>query len=204
MFKKPFATVNSKVFTLNKSKSKFVNIALANELGFQPCIQIEGVKNDCVSFSETEWAEFLKYSGIITNYFYSSQVPAIINGTTFTVSFEKFKDIKVIRIEDRRGNYVYLGEESICQLLMLLPLIEYRVEILKKQQFQSYFNAQLMGVKNNSGDICQQLLNSIFPSVTSHNDVNSENISTLMEVIYLWPELCTPASFSMNYYNVFQ
>lgn len=202
--KKEFITLNSKQYPLNKSNSKHVSIALACEFGFQPCIVLGGFKSDRVIFSEYEWKDFLNFQGVLSNYFYTQQVPEAINAAAFSISFEKFKEVKVLKIQDNRSGCIYLAEESFCTLLMLLPLIEYRVDILKKNKFETYFKDQLKSVKANSGDVCQQLLNYIYPLP----NLGCENISTLMEVLFLHPQLCilpnsTP-NYSLNFYNVLQ
>lgn len=172
--------LNEKRYFLNKSRSKYVFIALSYDYGFQPCIALGGNKSNPVVFTEFDWKEFTKYSGILTNYFYSTGHFDPISTTAFTITFESYNDIKYIRVEDRQSNFICFGNESLCQLWQLLPLVDYRTEMLKRQDFQKYFNSQLNGATKKDGDICQQILNTISPSTNP----GSENVSTMMELLY--------------------
>lgn len=177
--------VNEKTYHLNKSKSKFVTVGLAYDFGFQPCITFSGNKSKTLLLSEYEWKELLQYQGLLTNYFYTQEVTAPLTTSALTISFENYNDVKYIKLEDRHNSYVCFGIESVCQLWMLLPLIEYRLDMLRKQDFQNYFNCKLNIAVNKNGDIYQQIINVI--SAASNPD--SENVSTMMELLFQHPNL---------------
>lgn len=178
-------TVNERKFHLNKSKSKYLGVGLAYELGFQPCLIFSGNKTRPVVLSELEWRDLLQFQGLLTNYFYSGETFLPLSTPAFTVSFESYNEVKYIKLEDKHNNYICFGLESISQLWLLLPLIDYRLNILKKQDFQNYFNSKLSIAQSKNGDICQQILNVIAPA----NNPGSENVSTMMELVYQHPGL---------------
>lgn len=177
--------VNEKTYPLNKSKSKFVTVGLAYDFGFQPSITFSGNKTKTLQMNEYEWKELLQYQGVLTNYFYTRDVTPPITTSSLNISFENYNDVKYIKLEDRQNSSVCLGIESICQLWMLLPLIEYRLEMLRKQDFQNYFNCKLNIAANKNGDVCQQIMNVISPT----KNPGSENVSTMMELVIQHPNL---------------
>lgn len=177
--------VNERKFHLNKSKSKHVSVGLAYDLGFQPCLTFSGNKTRPVVLSEFEWRDFLQYQGVLTNYFYSRESFAPLSTPAFTVSFETYNEVKYIKLENKQNDYICFGIESIAQLWLLLPLIDYRLNILKHQDFQNYFNSKLSLAQSKNGDVCQHILNVIAPA----NNPESENVSTMMELVYQHPGL---------------
>lgn len=192
--------VNERKFHLNKSKSKHVSVGLAYDSGFQPCITLTGNKTRPIVFSENEWRDFLQYQGLITNYFYCRETFAPLIASSFTLSFENHNDVKYMKLEDKHNDYICFGIESIAQLWVLLPLIDYRLDILKKQDFQNYFTSKLSLAHSKNGDICQQVLNVIAPT----NNPGSENVSTMMELVYQHP--CLPDFINkcnLHYYTLY-
>lgn len=176
---------NEKTYHLNRSKSKYVTVGLAYDTGFQPCITFSGNKTKPLVLREEEWQELLQYQGVLTNYFYTRDACASLATSAITVSFESYNEVKYIKLEDKRNNYICLGVESICQLWTLLPLIDYRITMLRRQDFQNYFYSKVNNISNKNGDVCQQIINSLAYA----NNPGSENISTMMELIYQHPNL---------------
>lgn len=195
--KKPLdpVIVNEKRFHLNKSKSKFVAVGLSYDFCFKPCITFSGNKTRPVLFNEFEWRDLLQYQGLLTNYFYSREVFAPIITSTFTLNFETYNDVKYIKLEGKNDSYICFGIESITQLWLLLPLIDYKLNMLKKQDFQTYFNTKVTIAHSRDGDIYQQILNDIAPSTNQ----GSDNIATIMELVYQHPDL---PDFLSNNYNL--
>lgn len=177
--------INEKTYHLNKSKSKYVTVGLAYESGFQPCITFSGKKSRPLVLSEEEWQDLLQYQGLITNYFYTREAFTSVTTSSLTVSFESYQDVKYIKLEDKQNNYLCFGIESICQLWTLIPLIEYRIAMLRRQDFHNYFYARVNAVQEKNGDICQQIINSL----SHHTNPGSENVSTMMELVYQYPTL---------------
>lgn len=178
-------TVNERKFHLNKSKSKYVSVGLSYDLGFQPCITFSGNKTRPVVLTEFEWRDFLQYQGLLTNYFYCRESFTPLTTPAFTISFESYNDVKYIKLENKQGDYICFGTESIAQLWLLIPLIDYRLNTLKRQDFQNYFNTKLAAAQNKNGDVCEQILNVVAPL----NNPDSENVSTMMELVCQHPSL---------------
>lgn len=158
---------------------------MSYDFGFQPCLTFSGNKTKPVVLNEYEWKELLQYQGVLTNYFYSPETFAPLSTQALTISFENYNEVKFVKFEDKQNNYICFGIESLTQLWLLIPLIDYRLNFLKKQDFQSYFNSKLINAQGKTGDLCQQILNSI----STVNSPCSENVSTMMELIYQHPNL---------------
>lgn len=192
--------VNQKSYHLNKSKSKHVTVGLAYDFGFQPCLTFSGNKCKPVVLNENEWRDLLQFQGILTNFFYSLEKFTTLSTQALTITFEHYNDVKFVKLEDKRNNYICLGIESLSQLWVLIPLIDYRLNFLKKQDFQNYFNSKLINVQGKPGDLCQQIINSI----STVNCPCSENVSTLMELVYQHPNLPEFSSRSdLHYYPTY-
>lgn len=181
---KPLVTLGERRFYLNNSRSKFVGVSLSQDFGFTPCIQISGDKNNQVVFTETEWEEFLTHQGIITNYFYSDDNLDAIDVGKFFLEFKQLPYCKTIKIS-RQNSSVYLAHDSICTLWELLPLISYRINMLKNQQFTTYFKILKNGLRNMDGDIINNAWNLLSPE----NNPNNENLSTILEFLSTYPHL---------------
>lgn len=176
--------IGERKYNLNKSKSKFVSVGLAYNFGFTPSIQLSGNKNNQIVFDESEWNHLLSYQGIITSYLYSNDKTEAINAGKFSLQFEQFSNIRVIKIlKDNR--YIYLGYETVCKLWELLPLVKYRIEMLKRQQFANYFKILQKGLQNQVGNVFVNALNILRPQ----ENPNSENVSIVMELIHMYPEV---------------
>lgn len=168
-------------FSLNKSKSKFVVIGLSGD-DFEPCIQISGTKGDEVAFNESEWKLFLDQQGIISNYFYSNDAFDELNTDSFRLEFKVFTFSKAMQII-KNGSSVYLACETVSALWNFLPLIEYRCDILKKQQFRSYFH-----IIQKAFQSTQDPVSSVFKFLEPEENKNSENVSMVMEFLLSEPE----------------
>lgn len=171
---------------MNNSKSKYVTVGLSYDFQFQPCITLGGNKTFPIVLSEFDWKELLQYQGLLANYFHSEESFPSEDFSSFTISFEKYNDNKFIKIKNRRGNYVCIGSESLTQLWSIVPLINFRFDSLKKLDFQKYFNTKLSATSFRNGDICQQILTAAVPTATNND---TENVNTIMELVYLHPTL---------------
>lgn len=187
LFKKSDSVVLSgRRFYLNKSKYKYVIVGLACDNNYKPCIKISGSKGGEIIFDESEWNHFLSYQGIITNYLYSNDKIDMIDDGRLSLEFIQLPYAKIVKVTKDNSN-ICLTYESICTLWNILPLITYRINILKNQQFDNYFKILHRSLQNGDGDgdIVINALNLIQPQ----ENTNSENVSTVMELIYMFPEI---------------
>lgn len=182
--KKEFVVLGERLFSLNKSKSKNVSVGLAYEYGYAPCIKLSGNRGDIIIFDENEWNHFLSYQGVITNYLYSNHKEESVNTSKFCIDFQQISYARIIKIS-KNNSAVYLGYESVCKLWELLPLIRYRIDFVKRQQFSNYFRVLQKGLENQSGNVFTNTLNALRPQ----DNPNSENLSTVMEFIYMYPDV---------------
>lgn len=182
--KSDLVVIGERKYQLNKSKSKFVSTGLSYDYWYAPCIKLTGNRLDTIIFEESEWNDFLRYQGIITNYLYTNDKAEQIDAENFTIQFEKISYSRVIKIV-KNNSYIYLGYESICKLWEALPLIKYRIEMLKRQQFASYFKIVQNGLQRQSGDVFENAMNLLKPLENCNND----NVCMLMELIYIYPEI---------------
>lgn len=150
--------------------------------------------------NEYEWKDLLQYQGVLTNYFYSPETFATLSTQALTITFENYNEVKYVKFEDKQNNYICFGIESLTQLWLLVPLIDYRLNFLRKQDFQTYFNSKLIIAQGKTGDLSQQILNSI----STVNSPCCENVSTMMELIYQHPNLPDFSSkFTLQYYPTY-
>lgn len=193
--KQQLILLNQKRYHLNKSCAKYVSIGLSYEDGFQPCITLNSCKAPPVVFCEYDWREFLTHRDQMENYFYCSTYFDPICTPGFKISFEQFNDVKCVRVEDKRGYYIWLAMDSLNQLIKLLPLLDYRIDMLKRQDFLKYYQSQLAVARSErGGDIAKTILMKLSPSTNP----NLENVSTMMEILLQYPYL---PDFESKYYD---
>lgn len=177
--------INGKTYFLNNSCSKYINIGL--NVDFSTCIELgTRASSGSIVLSEDAWNNLQQHRSIITGYFFSTgyfDVPLRFNN--FTLYFEKIDDINVIKIKHDNNHYIYLGCESVQKLWDLIPLIEYRLDMLNKQQFDKYFDTLKNNVCNQQGD----LLTNVFNIISPHQNPNKENISTILELLLIYPQI---------------
>jgi hypothetical protein len=176
--------IGERKFHLNKSRTKFLSIGLAHDFNYEPFVKLSGNKCDVILFNREEWKYFLTYQGIVTNYFCSNDLMDSIETENFRVDFEQVQNSRVVKIS-KNNSYIYLGYETICNLWERTPLIEYRLDILERLQFTNYFKIVQKGLQTYAGNIFDNALNLLQPS----KNRNSENVSMIMELIYLYPKI---------------
>lgn len=177
-------TLNGKVYYLNKSQSKYVNIGLHSN-NFSPCLQFGGSKCKPVMFSEEDWRCLLQYQGIITNYLYSHECSFDpIKTKNFTITFDMFEESPVIKVT-QNDFYVVFGSQSIFCLWQIIPLIDYRIDILKRQNFNDYFHVLASNLRNYEGSA---LLDKVFKVMSTNQIPDSENVSTVLELLHMYPD----------------
>lgn len=192
--------VNEKKYYLNNSKSKHITVGLSYDFGFQPCVTLGGNRIiNPIILSEADWKELELYQSMLTTYFYCCEKPKLVTLTSVSIDFGTLSNNnKFIKIIDKQGNYICLGLETFTQLRCILPLIDFRLNSLRKLNFQNYFNSKLAMINDKTGDICQKILCSMNPAAEG----DSENDVTIMELLYLYPGLPDFINHcSMPYYS---
>lgn len=182
--KNDLVVLGERIYKLNKSKCKFISTGLSYDMCYTPCVKMSGNKNDVIVFDENEWAQFITNESIITNYLYSNDKVEPIRAGSFSIYFEQISASRVIKIW-KNNSHVYLGFESICKLWELLPLVKYRVDMIKRLQFANYFKIVQKGLQRQGGNVFENVKNLLPPSENS----NSENFGMLMELMYIYPDV---------------
>lgn len=182
--KKEVVVIGEKRYHLNKSRSKFVSVGLCRNFGYEPCIKLMGNKNDVLVFTEEEWRDLLKYQGVITNYLYANAATEPLNTEYCSIFFEQISSTRVIKIW-KNNSSIYLGYETICNLWEILPIINYRIDMLKIQQFKTYFKVFQKGMQSQSGNIFHNATTVLKCSETCP----TENVCLLQELVYLYPAI---------------
>lgn len=178
--------INGKQYHLNNSRTKFVNIGLDLYNDFVPCIELGSKSVGSVILSEEDWKYLLQHQGTITSYFFSNgyfDVPIRFNN--LTIYFDKIDEYNVLKIKHDDNRYIYFGCESICKLWDLIPVIDYRIEMLKKQHFDKYYNTLKTNLMKQPGD----LLTNVFNDVSPKQNPNNENINTMLELLTVHPNV---------------
>lgn len=178
--------LNARILNLNKCGSKYIGVGLS--ANFEPCVKIGGNKG-FITLAENEWKLLLDYQGCILNHFYSQgDCMDVIEFEGVKIFFEEL-DLQgdTVRLTKffKNNHFVYLGLETVCNLWQLLPLINNRIDALKKQQFGKYFNTFRTSLTRDYGD----MVNTVFNVLMSRNNQCNENDSTMMELVLLYPNL---------------
>ena len=177
--------LNSKLYCLNSSASKFICVGLSLD-DLCPKIQFGNQKGYNIIISEEEWRNLLKNQGVIANYFYSTYGDHFpLNIGDVVIYFEKINECPVIKFKKCNGDYIYFSRETIEKLWEIQELIDYRIIILKKQDFEKYFNVFQTSLMNNSMDLLTNVYNVLSPS----QNLNSENVSTMLEILVMYPSV---------------
>ncbi|KAF5285184.1 hypothetical protein FQA39_LY16734 [Lamprigera yunnana] len=113
--------LNQTIYYLNKSKSKCISIRLYYPFEFASVVKIFGSSKRYVTFKEKEWIQFNKQQKNINKYFQTCDMmwkPRQIGSKTLT--YEMIEEKKILRIQNKCGNEVYLGYESVSEKYSLL------------------------------------------------------------------------------------
>ena len=107
-----------------------------------------------IILNEREWQELLENQGILINYFLSDMQSG--NQTlpllSKNIAFQTFNGIKLIKIEGE-GCGVYLARKSMFELWYIVPLIQLKLDMLKRQQFVEFYYSVLRGILNIPGNM---------------------------------------------------
>lgn len=175
--------VNGKAYYLNKSQSKYVTVGLTLS-DFSPSLLFGGINCKTIVLSEEDWNSLLKYQDVITNYFDTcNSLLGPIEERNFIITFEKMRDIPIIKFK-HNDQHIFLGNQSVFHLWQIIPIIEYRLDILRRQKFNTYFNNLISNIGNHQ----ENILDRVFSAVSSNQNPNSENVSTMLELLHIYPE----------------
>lgn len=169
---------------LNKSKYKFVSVGLSYDLCLAPYVRISGEKENYVTFSETEWDDFITYQKIIDNNLHCGYPTESIDGRGFYAEFMVFSNCTITKII-KNNTCIYLSNNSIATLWRVLPLIKYTLGMFRRLEFANYFKVLQRELQYSEGDIISNALNIL------NLDENpcSQNINTALEFICSYPEV---------------
>uniref|UniRef100_A0A6P7HGY5 Uncharacterized protein LOC114348594 n=1 Tax=Diabrotica virgifera virgifera TaxID=50390 RepID=A0A6P7HGY5_DIAVI len=135
-------------FYLNPSNSKFVSVCLAHELNFEPVVVISGNKQDRVLFSEPEWLNFLSHKSVIDSFMAGNPQQSINDGKV-QLEFMHLPHMSVVKVTNGESQII-LGANSIVSLWTTLPIVNYLLETLKKENFISSLKILKTGVDSNN------------------------------------------------------
>uniref|UniRef100_A0A6P7G1Z4 Uncharacterized protein LOC114336799 isoform X1 n=1 Tax=Diabrotica virgifera virgifera TaxID=50390 RepID=A0A6P7G1Z4_DIAVI len=171
-------------YYLNNSNTKYVSISLSVDHNYMPVIAISGCKNDCVVFNEKQWCEFLSFKQNI-DIFLNNGPPHDdpIDATQFNIEFKEFQQSRALKI-CTGDSCVFLGAKSVESLWRYIPIIQGRLEILKKQEFTNSLKILQAGVRG-VVDISSSAMQVLEPI----KHINSEMYSIFLEIVYKFPEL---------------
>lgn len=178
--------LNSKICYINNSFSKYVNVGLSI-IDFKPRILLGGQNGFHIIFTEENWKKFLGLQGVIANYFHSflpNTSPIQFDG--FTVYFENNNGYFLIKIQSSNGHYIRLAKETVDKLWNIEELINYRITILRKQDFEKYFN--LFQIQLELLNPLSNIIETIYNVINPIQNTNSENVSTMLEMVCLYPK----------------
>lgn len=175
--------LNQTIYALNKSNSKIIAIGLSPENDMKPIIKIKGSKyQQCLVLNEADLESLSKHRFSILSYFYSpgEKWEPIIE-RNYAIDFTWINKKKIAEIRNKKGIEVLLGYESVSELWELLPLINYKMHMLKKQRFDDYYDSI---IKNNRLSVCNVFTN-INNTIGQHDN---ENVFCMMEMMQFFPD----------------
>ena len=164
---------------LNKSRCKAVITAF--DESFNPMINIVG-PNHSVILNVEEFSKLIGEEGVLLNYFNTGDetwTPVKYDG--LELQFQVISGNRVIKMIDGRQNVLYLAQKSFEELYALKPLIYYRLDLLKQQNFQSFYFDVLRGTVRINGDV-EQYIKAKLSSM-----VKNINALSMLEVLHVLP-----------------
>lgn len=173
--------LNATSYPLNKSRTKFISVGLCSYGSFAPAVVIYGQKGDWMFLDQTEWKALVENQGVICNYFSSGGFyPQLcVNLSSMkTIAFVTVAKKKVIVLQQRGGPEVYLGSESLSECWELLPLLEYKMELLQSHEFGKFYSSLINGVWSMPGNIKDNIENVLYGL-----DLKSDNVVCIREML---------------------
>lgn len=180
------ALLNETVYYINKSKSKWVAVGFGLENHYKPVIKLAGQKNNqYVIFNEYQWASFLNNQGIILSFIYSNNFGYhSIRENDYELHFVFIDGSRILQIKQAGGNEIFLGGDSINELISLTNIIKYRFDMLMAQDFSKYYNILISAVSLKNGD----LIKNVYDIVSPTTNINSENVCCVLEMLNIYSD----------------
>ncbi|KAF5278194.1 hypothetical protein FQA39_LY18382 [Lamprigera yunnana] len=170
--------LNQTIYYLNKSKSKWISVGLYYPFEFASVVKIFGRSKQYVIFKEEEWIQFHEQRENINKYFQTFDMmwkPRQIDSKT--LMFEMIEEKKILKIEDMSGNEVYLGWESVSEVL------RYRLSYSSGSNFKYFYEDVIRAVAEMSGDVKINIYN-----IINRLSEKSDDVCCMLEVLLFMPE----------------
>ncbi|KAF5302141.1 hypothetical protein FQA39_LY10476 [Lamprigera yunnana] len=103
--------------------------------------------------------------------------------STKTLTFEIIEEKKILKIEDMSGNEVYLGWESVSEVLSLESVLKYRLSYCSGSSFKHFYEDVIRAVAEMSGDLKINIYN-----IINRLSEKSDNVCCMLEVLLFMPE----------------
>ncbi|KAF5301325.1 hypothetical protein FQA39_LY10723 [Lamprigera yunnana] len=145
--------LNQTIYYLNKSKSKWIDVELYYPFEFASVVKIFGRSKQHVIFKEEEWIQF----------------------------HEQRENIN--RIEDMCRNEVYLGWESVSEVLSLETVLSYRLSYSSASNFKHFYDNVIRAMTEMSGNANTNIYN-----IVNRLPEKSDNVCCMLEVLLFMPE----------------
>ncbi|KAF2899873.1 hypothetical protein ILUMI_06321 [Ignelater luminosus] len=161
--------LSATTYYLNKSKCKAVAVGWCPRQ-LTPQVQVHGFKNDCVCFSAEEWVKLTTLKEAIKTFLNVSESrrdPITCNQKI--ISFQDVNGRKTVKIRDCIQTEVWLGDQSLYQLLELFPIVEVRLVVLQEQKFADFYKYLVKGLSALEGNVDEQLKQVIAPLKATEN-----------------------------------
>ncbi|KAF5294569.1 hypothetical protein FQA39_LY13328 [Lamprigera yunnana] len=152
--------LNQRIYYLNNTKSKWISVGLYYHFEFASVVKIFGSSKQYVIFKEEEWIQFHEQRENINKYFQTCDMmwkPRQIGSKTLT--FEMTEEKKILRIEDKCGNKVCLGWESVSEVWSLETVLSYRLSYSSASNLKHFYDDVIRAVAEISGDANTNIYN---------------------------------------------
>lgn len=174
--------LNSKFINLNKSGSKFLVVGLSVTDLF-PKIQVCG-GNARITLNEDQYRHLQSHINSLFKFFYGDgTIPQPLDLGGVTVQYECFDGVKIVKLL-KDSKYLCLGIESVYQLNELDEVILYKLQQLRSQEFENYF----MVFYNHNLQFADNFFKRVHTILDPEKNSNSDNVSTMLEMLYLYPK----------------
>ncbi|KAK9876867.1 hypothetical protein WA026_017368 [Henosepilachna vigintioctopunctata] len=148
----------SKVFFINKSKTKYVSVGLSHQ--FKAVVRISGssLKGHHIDFTTEDFRELLKSEEFLLRNLskVSSQEFKKINNVT--LFFITINNKCILGVRNERSQ-IYIGRETLCELLSLQELINDYIEFLEYHGFEDFYAMITRTVTKLNGDVLANIKN---------------------------------------------
>lgn len=167
-------------YFINVSRAKYVCVGLSPALNFEPAIVVGGSSVPDIVLSKCDWETLLENEGVLLDYFFSAnrgeEGSAIAVGNV-KAYFGACGKHKVVRFEDRQGQFVSLGLESLEGLFQKQHAIAQKLCELEQKEFNDYYATIIRCIRDLSGNHKENIAQVL------HQLQDAENAHTMMELV---------------------